>query len=112
MAGERDQINRLDWWTAGALDRFRIVHVYYKYFAMRSTIAAGNATLVSGSLRRKKILDTVTPVAVCYIRNTAMANSLHLLLTRREREIMDAVFALGNRASAEQIRGRLTDPPT
>lgn len=24
---------------------------------------------------------------------------------------MDAVFALGNRATADQIRGRLTDPP-
>ena len=33
-------------------------------------------------------------------------------LTRREREIMNAVFALGNRASAEQIRARLTNPPT
>lgn len=32
-------------------------------------------------------------------------------LTRREQEIMDAVFALGNRASAEEIRARLTDPP-
>jgi predicted transcriptional regulator len=32
-------------------------------------------------------------------------------LTRREREIMDAIFALGDSASAEQIRGRLTDPP-
>ena len=32
-------------------------------------------------------------------------------LTRREREIMDAVFALGNRASAEDIRARLLDPP-
>jgi predicted transcriptional regulator len=32
-------------------------------------------------------------------------------LTRREREIMNAVFSLGNRASAEEIRGRLTDPP-
>jgi predicted transcriptional regulator len=32
-------------------------------------------------------------------------------LTRREREIMDAIFALGNRASAEEIRARLTDPP-
>lgn len=31
--------------------------------------------------------------------------------SRREREIMDAVFALGNRASAEQIRERLTNPP-
>jgi BlaI family penicillinase repressor len=33
------------------------------------------------------------------------------LLTRREREIMNAVFALGNRASAEEIRARLTTPP-
>jgi predicted transcriptional regulator len=33
-------------------------------------------------------------------------------LTRREHEIMNAVFALGNRASAEAIRGRLTDPPS
>jgi predicted transcriptional regulator len=34
------------------------------------------------------------------------------VLTRREREIMNAVFALGNRASAEEIRARLTDPPS
>ena len=33
-------------------------------------------------------------------------------LSRREREIMDAIFALGNRASAEDVRGRLTDPPS
>jgi predicted transcriptional regulator len=33
-------------------------------------------------------------------------------LTRREREIMTAVFALGNRASAEEIRERLTSPPS
>jgi predicted transcriptional regulator len=33
-------------------------------------------------------------------------------LTRREREIMNALFALDNRASAEQIRGRLTNPPS
>jgi predicted transcriptional regulator len=32
-------------------------------------------------------------------------------LTRREREIMNAVFAEGNRASAEGIRRRLTNPP-
>ena len=32
-------------------------------------------------------------------------------LTRREREIMDAIFALGDRASAEEIRERLTDAP-
>ena len=41
-----------------------------------------------------------------------MVHSPHTLLTRREREIMDAVFTLGNRASAEQIRARLTNPPT
>jgi BlaI family penicillinase repressor len=33
-------------------------------------------------------------------------------LTRREREIMNALFALGNRASAEAIRARLLDPPS
>ncbi|WP_035357387.1 BlaI/MecI/CopY family transcriptional regulator [Edaphobacter aggregans] len=33
-------------------------------------------------------------------------------LTRREREIMNALFALGNRASAEEIRTRLTNPPS
>jgi predicted transcriptional regulator len=33
-------------------------------------------------------------------------------LTRREREIMNAVFALSNRASAEDIRARLTSPPS
>jgi predicted transcriptional regulator len=32
-------------------------------------------------------------------------------LTRREREIMNAVFAFGNRASAEEIRARLANPP-
>lgn len=32
-------------------------------------------------------------------------------LTRREREIMNAVFALGNRASAEEIRARLSSAP-
>jgi predicted transcriptional regulator len=33
-------------------------------------------------------------------------------LTRREREIMNALFALGNRASAEEVRARLTNPPS
>ena len=41
-----------------------------------------------------------------------MAHSPHTLLTRREREIMDAVFKLGNRASAEQIRECLINPPS
>jgi BlaI family transcriptional regulator, penicillinase repressor len=33
-------------------------------------------------------------------------------LTRREREIVNAIFALGNKASAEDIRARLTSPPS
>jgi predicted transcriptional regulator len=33
-------------------------------------------------------------------------------LTRREREIMDAIFALQNRASADEIRPRLLHPPS
>jgi BlaI family penicillinase repressor len=36
----------------------------------------------------------------------------HDRLSRREREIMNAVFALANRASAEDIRARLIDPPS
>src|SRR5258706_10292065 len=42
-----------------------------------------------------------------------MRHMSHLAaLTRREREIMNAVFALGNRASAEEIRARITSPPS
>jgi len=33
-------------------------------------------------------------------------------LSRREREIVEALFALGNRASAEDIRSRMPDPPS
>jgi predicted transcriptional regulator len=33
-------------------------------------------------------------------------------LTRREREIINALFALGNSASVEDIRGRLDAPPS
>jgi predicted transcriptional regulator len=40
-----------------------------------------------------------------------MPSPPHERLTRREREIMDALFALGDRASAEDIRERLSDPP-
>jgi predicted transcriptional regulator len=35
----------------------------------------------------------------------------HEKLSRREREIMDAVFALSNRASVEEVRVRMADPP-
>jgi len=33
-------------------------------------------------------------------------------LTRREREIMDAIFASPDGASAEEVRARLSDPPS
>ena len=33
-------------------------------------------------------------------------------LTRREREIMNAIFALGNRASSEDIRAQLINAPS
>jgi predicted transcriptional regulator len=33
-------------------------------------------------------------------------------LSRREREIIHVIFATGNRASSEEIRARLTNPPT
>ena len=36
----------------------------------------------------------------------------HSRLSRREREIVHAVFALDNRASAEDIRRQLQDPPS
>jgi predicted transcriptional regulator len=41
-----------------------------------------------------------------------MASPPNEKLSRREREIMDVLFALGDRASAEEIRERLTDPPS
>lgn len=33
-------------------------------------------------------------------------------LTRREREIMHVIFALNNRATSEEIRAKLVDPPS
>jgi predicted transcriptional regulator len=41
-----------------------------------------------------------------------MAKAAHDALSRREREIMNTLFALDNRATAEEIRGRLADPPS
>jgi predicted transcriptional regulator len=41
-----------------------------------------------------------------------MTSPPHEKLTRREREIVDALFALGNQAAAEEIRERLSDPPS
>ena|ERR1700754_517343 len=36
----------------------------------------------------------------------------HGKLSRREREIMEVLFTLGNRAAAEEIRVGLSDPPS
>jgi predicted transcriptional regulator len=41
-----------------------------------------------------------------------MAKATRDALSRREREIVNALFALGNRASAEDIRAKLPDPPS
>lgn len=41
-----------------------------------------------------------------------MAKLVPEKLSRREREIMDAIFALGDGATAEAIRARLTEPPS
>ncbi len=41
-----------------------------------------------------------------------MPSPSHEKLTRREREIMDAIFALEDSASAEDVRARLSDPPS
>src|SRR6266853_3212036 len=46
------------------------------------------------------------------LENVPMAKPTRQHLTRREREIMQAIFALNNRASAEEIRARLSDPPS
>jgi BlaI family transcriptional regulator, penicillinase repressor len=41
-----------------------------------------------------------------------MGSPPHEKLSRREREIMDVLFALAGGASAEDVRERLSDPPT
>jgi predicted transcriptional regulator len=41
-----------------------------------------------------------------------MVSPPHEKLTRREREIMDVLFALGDRGTAEDIRAQLLDPPS
>ena len=37
---------------------------------------------------------------------------MDLKLSRREREIMDVLYALGDAATAEEIREKLSDPPS
>ena len=46
------------------------------------------------------------------LRIAAMPKEMMDRLTRREREIVNALFALDNRASAEEIRARLANPPS
>jgi predicted transcriptional regulator len=41
-----------------------------------------------------------------------MTNQLSAKLSRREREIMNVLHAVGGRASAEEIRRKLTEPPS
>ena len=41
-----------------------------------------------------------------------MAKPARDALSRREREIMNALFRLGNRATAEEIRAQLAEPPS
>ena len=49
--------------------------------------------------------------AAVFMKPLDMGSPPHEKLTRREREIMDTLFALGEPASAEDVRERLTDPP-
>jgi predicted transcriptional regulator len=46
------------------------------------------------------------------MRHMSQRRHRHVDLTRREREIVNALFALGNSASAEEIRSRLSSPPS
>ena len=41
-----------------------------------------------------------------------MASRSHEKLPRREREVLDALFALGDGASVEDVRAHLSDPPS
>ncbi|HEX7705192.1 MAG TPA: BlaI/MecI/CopY family transcriptional regulator [Thermoanaerobaculia bacterium] len=41
-----------------------------------------------------------------------MAKGLNEKLPRREREILEVLFALGGEASAEEVREKLVDPPS
>lgn len=41
-----------------------------------------------------------------------MVSPSHEKLPRREREVLDALYGLGDGASVEDVRARLTDPPS
>jgi hypothetical protein len=62
-------------------------------------------------------LDMRQESHVSYATNVASGGRLVVRqkaerLTRREREIMNAIFELGNRASAEEVRSRMPSPPS
>jgi BlaI family penicillinase repressor len=42
----------------------------------------------------------------------AIKEGAPMTLSRREREILDVIFAIGGEASAEEIREKLSDPPS
>jgi predicted transcriptional regulator len=46
------------------------------------------------------------------VQSESMPKGVRDPLPQREREIINALFALGNRATAEEIRARLVDPPS
>jgi predicted transcriptional regulator len=66
----------------------------------------------SQSARNKVDMLLVSHYATYVARQNSTSGAQFDKLARREREIMDALFALGDRATAEQIRERLSDPPS
>lgn len=81
--------------------------------APRTSKAEGRATLAKKRLDTRQMshlrCDRCRRAKVNQM--VAKPKALTERLTRREREIMNVVFALGNRASAEDIRARLPSPP-
>jgi predicted transcriptional regulator len=69
--------------------------------------------LFDGQSSEETRLDDLSAARIGLCQRVTMRHMSHMTaLTRREREIMNAVFALGNRATADAIRARLIDPPS
>jgi urease accessory protein UreE len=69
--------------------------------------------LFDGQSSEETQLDDLSAARIGLCQGVKMRHMSHMTaLTRREREIMNAVFALGNRATADAIRARLIDPPS
>jgi predicted transcriptional regulator len=79
-----------------------------KFFVVRAGPASDSWCLTRDNCRGR-MRDSCRGYAAH--RGSMMSKRPRKHLTRREREIVDAVFALGNRASVEDIRSRLTEPP-